>query len=78
MPDIAKLDMSLVRGIDQDPRLKTIVRSMNKLCDELSILVISEGVETPAERDELERLGCGLHQGYLYARPQRGFPEPRW
>ncbi len=78
MPDIAKLDMSLVRGIDQDPRLQTIVRSMNKLCDDLSILVISEGVETPAERDELERLGCGLHQGYLYARPQRGFPEPRW
>ncbi len=77
-PDIAKLDMSLIRGIDQDPRLQTIVRSMNKLCDELSILVITEGVETPAERDELLRLGCGLHQGYLYAKPQRGFPEPRW
>jgi len=77
-PAVAKLDMSLIRDIDTDARLQSIVRSMKALCDELGILVIAEGVETVAERDMLVRLGCDLFQGYLFARPARGFPAPRW
>src|ERR1700722_130422 len=45
-PDLAKLDMSLVRGIDADPRLQSIVRSMKSLCTELGVRVVAEGVET--------------------------------
>ena len=77
-PQVAKLDMSLVRGVDSDPRRQSIVRSMKGLCDELGILVVAEGVETPAERDMLADLGCDLLQGYLFARPERTFPSPRW
>lgn len=77
-PEIAKLDMTIVRGIDSDSRRQSIVRSMKRLCDELGVLVVAEGVETPAERDMLAELGCNLLQGYLFARPERGFPVPRW
>jgi EAL domain-containing protein (putative c-di-GMP-specific phosphodiesterase class I) len=77
-PEVAKLDMSLVRGIDADSRRQHIVRSMRRLCNELGILVVAEGVETPAERDALAGLGCDLLQGYLFARPERGFKAPRW
>jgi len=77
-PDIAKIDMSLVRGIDVEPRKQSIVRSMIGLCDELGTLVVVEGVETPAERDTLIDLGCDLLQGYLFARPERGFRAPAW
>lgn len=70
--------MSLVRGVDTDARRQSIVRSMKRLCDELDIAVIAEGVETAGERDMLAELGCDLFQGYLFARPQRGFPAPRW
>ncbi len=77
-PEVAKLDMSLVRGVDADPRRQSIVRSMTRLCDDLGIMVIAEGVETPGERDTLAELGCDLLQGYLFARPQRGFTEPQW
>ncbi len=77
-PGVAKLDMSLVRGVDADSRRQSIVRSMKKLCDELGMMVIAEGVETPAERDMLAELGCDLFQGYLFAKPQRGFTAPRW
>lgn len=77
-PKIAKLDMSLVRGVDADARRKSIIRSMVKLCDELEMLVVAEGVETVAERDALAELGCDLLQGYLFARPERGFKAPRW
>ncbi len=77
-PDIAKIDMSLVRGIDASPRKQSVVRSMKKLCDELGTLVIAEGVQTPAERDALVELGCDLLQGYLFGRPERGYLNPAW
>lgn len=77
-PEVAKLDMSLVRGVDADSRRQTIVRSMKKLCDELGIMVIAEGVETPAERDMLADLGCDLLQGYLFAKPGRRFDAVTW
>ncbi len=77
-PDIAKIDMSLVRGIDVEPRKQSIVRSMTRLCDELGTLVVVEGVETKGERDTLVGLGCDLLQGYLFARPERGFKQPVW
>jgi EAL domain-containing protein (putative c-di-GMP-specific phosphodiesterase class I) len=77
-PEIAKLDMSLVRGVDLDPRRQSIIRSVKKLCDDLGVLVVAEGVETAAERDMLAKLECDLLQGYLFAKPQRGFPRPQW
>jgi EAL domain-containing protein (putative c-di-GMP-specific phosphodiesterase class I) len=77
-PAVAKLDMSLVRGVDADSRRQSIVRSMTRLCDELGIRVVAEGVETAAERDMLAQLGCDLLQGYLFGKPQKGFQAPRW
>ena len=77
-PEIAKLDMSLVRGVDGDSRRQSIVRSMKRLCDDLGMQVVAEGVETAAERDMLAELGCDLLQGYLFAKPQRGFATTRW
>ncbi len=73
-PDIAKLDMSLVRGVDASPRKASIVRSMIAVCTrELGTGLVCEGVETEAERDTLLQLGAGLLQGYLFGRPDRDF-----
>lgn len=78
-PEFVKLDMSLVRGIDASSRKRSVVRAMARLCSkELDIHVISEGVETPDERTTLEAEGCELLQGYLFAKPERGFPQPKW
>ncbi len=77
-PQVAKLDMSIVRDIDTELRKQSIVRSMARLCNELGVLVVVEGVETPAERATLSELGCHLLQGYLFAQPDRGFQAPRW
>jgi EAL domain-containing protein (putative c-di-GMP-specific phosphodiesterase class I) len=70
-PHIAKIDMSLVRNIDQDPRKQSIIKSLVWLCRELGVDVVAEGVETVAERDGLVGLGCDLFQGYLFGRPSR-------
>lgn len=77
-PDIAKIDMFLVRDIDREQRRQRIVRSLVQLCGDLGTLVVAEGVETVAERDTLIDLGCPLLQGYLFARPENGFVEPCW
>jgi EAL domain-containing protein (putative c-di-GMP-specific phosphodiesterase class I) len=68
-PDIVKLDMSLVRKVDQEAVKRKLVSSMKSLCEELGIIVVAEGVETDAERQVLTDLGCDLLQGYLFGRP---------
>jgi EAL domain-containing protein (putative c-di-GMP-specific phosphodiesterase class I) len=73
-PEIVKLDMSLVRDVDASASKSSLVRSMLQVCtQELGMRVVCEGVETTAERDTLVRLGADLLQGYLFARPERGF-----
>jgi EAL domain-containing protein (putative c-di-GMP-specific phosphodiesterase class I) len=73
-PDVVKLDMSLVRDMNQHGERRSVVQSMSRLCGELGMRVIGEGIETPAERDALLDAGCDLMQGYLFGRPDRAFP----
>jgi EAL domain-containing protein (putative c-di-GMP-specific phosphodiesterase class I) len=70
-PEVVKLDMALVRGVDHEPIKRRLVGSMARLCRDLGILVVAEGIETPAEREVLVDLGCDLLQGYLIGRPER-------
>lgn len=72
-PEFVKLDMSLIRGIAENPTKQKIVRSMVRLCHELGQGIIAEGVETHEERVALVDLGCDLMQGYFFACPTRGF-----
>lgn len=75
-PEVVKLDMALVRGVNEFPTKQKLVASMVALCRELGMEVICEGVETEAERDALAALGCLLQQGFLFARPGPSFPPP--
>ncbi len=74
LPDVAKIDMSLVRGVERNPTRLTVIQAIFELCGKLGARVVSEGVETVAERDTLTGAGCDLLQGYLFARPARLFP----
>jgi len=73
-PDIVKLDMSLIRGIDTTPTKRKMVHALASLCLELDTPLVAEGVETEAERNILVGLGADLFQGYLFARPGAPFP----
>ena len=77
-PDVVKLDIALVRNIADEPVKQKLLGSMTRLCQDLKIAVIAEGVETAAERDAVSSLGCPLMQGYWFARPGPPFPEVRW
>lgn len=75
-PDVVKLDMSLVRGVDGDLRRQRVVASLLTLCRDLSMLVVTEGIETAAERDTILGFGGDLLQGYLFAKPAFSFDVP--
>jgi EAL domain-containing protein (putative c-di-GMP-specific phosphodiesterase class I) len=77
-PEIVKLDVSLLRDIDQSPVKQKLVASMTALCKDMGFLVVAEGIETIAERDCVVSLGCDLLQGFLFARPGRPFPTAAW
>ncbi len=69
-PDIVKLDMALVRGIDTNKPRRAIVAGVSTMCRELGIRVIAEGIETDDEMRCLRDLGIELMQGYWFGRPQ--------
>jgi len=68
-PDLIKLDMELVRGIDTDSIRQAIVRGVLKICGDLGTRVIAEGIETREERDFFVAHGVSLMQGYFFAKP---------
>ena len=68
-PDIVKLDMELIRGIDGDLVKRTIVKNTIRMLDDLGITPLCEGIETSEELYVLRDLGVELMQGYLLAKP---------
>jgi EAL domain-containing protein (putative c-di-GMP-specific phosphodiesterase class I) len=68
-PDIVKLDRALVRGVDGSRSRQASARGLLRMCQELNITAIAEGVETPGERDFFSHEGVALMQGYLFGRP---------
>ncbi len=76
-PDVVKIDMELVRGIDRDRVRRALVRSIASACGELGVAVLAEGIETADESAALRELGVELQQGYHFARPGlEALPEP--
>jgi EAL domain-containing protein (putative c-di-GMP-specific phosphodiesterase class I) len=76
-PEFVKLDTSLVHDVHGSAVKQSIIGCITKLCHELAIKVVAEGVEAVEERDTLQALDCDLFQGYLFARPTDGFAETK-
>ncbi|PZO04063.1 MAG: diguanylate phosphodiesterase [Hyphomicrobiales bacterium] len=68
-PDIVKLDMALIRGIDTDDARRKIVRAIVGMLHDLGVTPLCEGIETVEEMSALADLGVKLMQGYYLARP---------
>lgn len=67
--DIIKLDMDLIRGLDESLPRRIIVAGVVRMCAELGVEVIAEGIETQGELAALRDIGVRYIQGYLLARP---------
>ncbi len=68
-PDYIKIDMELIRNINEDRNRQIIVKNLVHLCRDLGIEIIGEGIETKSELNVLEDFGITLFQGYYFAKP---------
>jgi EAL domain-containing protein (putative c-di-GMP-specific phosphodiesterase class I) len=67
--DELKIDRSFVSRIDDGEREAAFVRTIIALAKSLSVDVVAEGIEEPAQRAFLQSAGCDFGQGFLYSRP---------
>lgn len=64
-----KIDRSFVVNLGCSERNETIVCSIVRLAQSLSLSITAEGVETTGQLGALVRLGCDHIQGYYLSRP---------
>jgi diguanylate cyclase (GGDEF)-like protein len=67
--DEVKIDKSFVLGLASDLCDLAVVRAIVELGHSLGLIVVAEGVEQDATRDQLVEMGCDVAQGYLFSRP---------
>jgi len=67
--DTLKIDRAFISRIDTDPANHEIVRIIVMLAHGLQLRVVAEGVETQAQVNLLNDIGCELAQGYFYSKP---------
>ncbi|BBK42427.1 hypothetical protein STVA_24470 [Allostella vacuolata] len=68
-PDVIKIDMQLIRGIEQDPYRQSVVGHLIGIARDVGALSVAEGIETEAEMEWVTCAGVDLLQGYLLGRP---------
>jgi diguanylate cyclase (GGDEF)-like protein len=67
--DILKIDRSFVAELNGTPEGAGITEAILRLSHALHLTTVAEGIETTAQATELQMLGCGIGQGYLFAKP---------
>jgi EAL domain-containing protein (putative c-di-GMP-specific phosphodiesterase class I) len=68
-PQFVKLDISLVRNIDNDPARQAMVTGMTRFAESVGCDLIAEGIETENELTALKLLHVEYGQGFFLARP---------
>jgi diguanylate cyclase (GGDEF)-like protein/PAS domain S-box-containing protein len=67
--DSLKIDRSFVDGLPDQPHDRFITEAIVTLGRSLQLTLVAEGVETLAQWDALDELGCELGQGFLWSHP---------
>ncbi len=75
-PDYLKIDMSLIRGIEESPERQELLRGLQSVAQRMNATLIAEGIETAAELQAIRGLGIRGGQGFYLGRGSsslRGF-----
>ncbi|MGZ8414919.1 MAG: putative bifunctional diguanylate cyclase/phosphodiesterase [Gemmatirosa sp.] len=70
--DVLKIDKSFIDGVARGGSEAALARTIIALGDTLRLRTVAEGIESAAQREELQALGCHQGQGFLFARPTTG------
>jgi diguanylate cyclase (GGDEF)-like protein/PAS domain S-box-containing protein len=66
-PRIIKIDQSFVRPKHDKDRSDTLLEAIVALGNKLEMIVLAEGIETPAQLARLNNLHCDLGQGFFWS-----------
>lgn len=67
--DVIKIDMCFMRDNEREEKNNRILKSIINLINNLNIEVITEGVETKEQVDNVDGMGCSMFQGYYFDKP---------
>ena len=67
--DVLKIDRSFIQDLPANRRHRLVVQMTISLAKSLGMKTVAEGVESEAQVDVLQELGCDVIQGYLVMRP---------
>lgn len=62
-----KIDSSFVQRLQGSQADHAVVESILLLARKLDLTIVAEGIETEAQAEQLQALGCRLGQGFLYS-----------
>jgi EAL domain-containing protein (putative c-di-GMP-specific phosphodiesterase class I) len=67
--DQIKIDQSFVRNMTTNGTDAMMVKNIIDMAGNFGFNVIAEGVETKAQLNLLQKIGCKSYQGYLFSKP---------
>lgn len=67
--DVLKIDKGFVKDIISNKRAQIIIGLMAKMCHEMDIQLISEGIEDEQQLEVLRKYDVRIMQGYLFSKP---------
>lgn len=67
--DVLKIDKGFLKGIISNKSSRIILGAMTKMCDEMGIQLIAEGIEDEQQLNILKEYGVKTVQGFLFSRP---------
>ncbi|WP_076413985.1 EAL domain-containing protein [Shewanella sp. UCD-KL12] len=66
---VIKIDKSFVDNMLERESDANLIKAIVMMGQSLGLKLVAEGIESEAQRQQLETLGCNFGQGYLFSRP---------
>ena len=67
--DVIKLDMRFLTNLESNEKSRTLIDCIVNMASRINMLTLTEGVETEAQAEFLNKIGCDRLQGYLFGKP---------
>ena len=64
-----KFDLGFTQGYFTNSKIRDVMKGMVSIAHDMDMKIVSEGVETKEQYDEMVRLGVDHIQGYYFSRP---------
>jgi EAL domain-containing protein (putative c-di-GMP-specific phosphodiesterase class I) len=68
-----KIDRIFIAGISKDRKLTEILETIVQLARKLHLSTVAEGIETKAQLDFIQNLGCNVGQGFYFSAAMKNF-----